>query len=61
MYQINNKGNWIALKEKIKLVYPIVTDEDLELDNGDEKELLKRLEKKFSKSKSEIISMIDRL
>ena len=61
MYQINNKGNWIALKEKIKLAYPTITEEDLKLNNGDESELLIRLQKKFSKTKKEIIRMIDKL
>jgi len=34
-------GNWIDLKEKIKLKYPIITEEDLELNDGEE--LLKKL------------------
>ena len=61
MYQINNKGNWIALKEKIRLAYPSVTEKDLELIDGDERDLLTRLQKKFSKTKREIIRMIDKL
>ncbi len=61
MYQINNKGNWIALKKKIKLAYPSITEEDLKLNNGDEFDLLIRLQKKFSKTKDEIIRMIDKL
>ena len=61
MYQINNKGNWIALKEKIRLAYPSVTEKDLELIDGDERDLLTRLQKKFSKTKREIITMIDKL
>jgi hypothetical protein len=36
MYQINNKGNWIALKEKIKQAYKNLTEDDLKLENGDE-------------------------
>ena len=61
MYQINNKGNWIALKAKIRQAYPIITDADLKLVNGDEYELLDRLQKKLSKTKKEIIVMIDKL
>ena len=61
MYQINNKGNWIALKKRIRLAYPIVTEADLELNDGDEGDLLARLQKKFSKNKKEIIRMIDKL
>jgi hypothetical protein len=61
MYQINNKGNWIDLKKRIRLAYPIITEKDLELDNGDERILLSRLQNKFAKSKKEVIAMIDKL
>ena len=61
MYQINDKGNWIALKKKIRLAYPIVTEADLKLNDGDEGNLLARLQKKLSKTKKEIIRMIDKL
>jgi hypothetical protein len=61
MYQINDKGNWIALKKKIRLAYPIVSEADLKLNDGDEGNLLARLQKKLSKTKNEIIRMIDRL
>jgi hypothetical protein len=61
MYQINDKGNWIALKKKIRLTYPIITEADLELNDGDEGDLLARLQKKLSKTKKEIIVMIDQL
>jgi|WetSurMetagenome_2_1015567.scaffolds.fasta_scaffold1325196_1 hypothetical protein len=61
MYQINDKGNWIDLKTKIKVAYPAVTDADLVLEGGEEIELLERLEKKLSKTKDEVIEMIDAL
>ena len=61
MYQINNKGDWIDLKQKIILAYPAITMDDLELNNGDKFDLLVRLQKKFSKTKKEIIMMIDKL
>ncbi|MCW9065352.1 MAG: hypothetical protein OQJ78_03575 [Ignavibacteriaceae bacterium] len=61
MYQINDKGNWIALKKKIRLAYPIVSEADLKLNEGDEGNLLARLQKKLSKTKREIIRMIDKL
>jgi hypothetical protein len=61
MYQINDKGNWIALKKKIRLAYPTITKADLELNEGDEGNLLARLQKKLSKTKREIIRMIDKL
>jgi hypothetical protein len=61
MYQINNKGNWIDLKKRIRLAYPIITEKDLELDDGDERILLTRLQNKFAWSKKEVIAMIDKL
>jgi hypothetical protein len=61
MYQINSKGDWIALKKRIMLSYPTITVEDLKLTDGDECDLLTRLQKKLSKTKSQIIKMIDKL
>ncbi|MCW9096786.1 MAG: hypothetical protein OQJ93_05305 [Ignavibacteriaceae bacterium] len=61
MYQINNKGNWIALKKRIILAYPTITEADLLLNNGDDFNLLARLQNKFSKTKKEIITMIDKV
>jgi hypothetical protein len=61
MYQINNKGNWIGLKKRIRLAYPTITKADLELNDGNEGNLLARLQKKLSKTKREIIRMIDKL
>jgi hypothetical protein len=55
MYQINNKGNWIALKKKIRLAILIVTVDDLKLDAGNERSLLDRLQKKLSKTKKKLL------
>jgi len=61
MYQINDKGNWIDLKEKIRLAYPTITEADLTVKDGEEFDLLNKLQKKFSKSKDEVVEMIDKL
>ena len=61
MYQINTKGNWIALKEKIKQIYTNITEDDLKLNNGNEGELLLRLQKKLGTTKKEVIVLIDNL
>ncbi len=61
MYQINDKGNWIFIKEKIRLAYPIINEKDLKLNDSDETDLLVRLQKKLSKTKEEVITMIDKL
>ena len=61
MYLLNNKGNWIALKKRIRLAYPEISEDDLKLNDGSEIDLLIRLQEKFSMTQSEIIRMIDRL
>ncbi len=61
MYQINNKGNWKALKKKILLAYPTITEADLKLEDGNEFELIAKLQEKFLKTRSEIVRMIDKL
>jgi len=61
MFLINNKGNWIALKEKIRLTYPTISEDDLKLNEYGELDLLIKLQKKFSKTQKEIIKMIDKL
>jgi hypothetical protein len=53
------EGNWADLKVKIKLAYPIITDEDLILNDGEELlDLLARLQNKYLKTNEEIIKMI---
>jgi len=55
------ENNWINLKEKIKLTYPIITEEDLELNDGEELvDLLARLQEKFIKNKDDIITMMNK-
>jgi hypothetical protein len=61
MYRINNKGNWVALKKKIRLTYPTITEDDLKLNDDGEFDLLLKLQRRFSKTQSEIVQMIDRL
>lgn len=51
--------NWIDLKKKIRLAYPIITEEDLILNDGEELlDLLARLQNKFLKTNEEMITMI---
>ncbi|MGA7722019.1 MAG: hypothetical protein WCA84_12695 [Ignavibacteriaceae bacterium] len=54
--------NWNDLKEKIKLNYPVISEEDLVLNDGEELlEILARLQIKFSKTNEEIITMVGKL
>jgi hypothetical protein len=54
-------GNWTCLKEKMKLRYPKLTEEDLEFKDGEELfYLLASVQKIFIRTKDEIITMIDK-
>lgn len=53
-------GNWNQIKGKLKQEYGQLTDDDLAYEEGQEDELIGRLQKKLGKSKEEIKSMIDR-
>lgn len=55
------KGNWNALKGKLKQKYAKLTDDDLLFVEGKENELLGRLEKKLGIAKDEIRSVIEKL
>lgn len=46
--------NWDEHKKKLQETYPQLTDEELMLEIGKEKELLERLQKKLGKTKQEI-------
>jgi hypothetical protein len=52
MYLINNKSNWIALKRKILLTYPAITEDDLELNDSSELNLLIRLQKNYQRHRA---------
>jgi len=53
------KGNWNELKGKLKQKYAKLTDNDLIFAEGQEDELLGRLEKRIGKSKEEISKQIE--
>ena len=55
------KGNWNELKGKIKQEYAELTDDDLTYEEGQEDEMLGRLQKKIGKSKQEVKDWIDSL
>lgn len=55
------KGNWDALKGKLKQKYAILTDDDLLFVEGKEDELLGRLEKKLGQTKDDIRKAIEKL
>lgn len=55
------KGNWNELKGKIKQEYAEVTEDDLAYEEGQEDEMLGRIQKKIGKSKQEVKDWIDSL
>lgn len=55
------KGNWNELKGKIKAEYAELTDDDLTYEEGQEDQLLGRLQQKIGKTKQEVKDWIDSL
>lgn len=55
------KGNWNVIKGKLKEEYGELTDDDLAYEEGQEDQLLGRLQRKMGKSKQEVKDMIDRI
>jgi len=53
------KGNWNQLKGKIKQKYGNLTDDDLTFREGQEDELIGRIQKKTGQARDEIISFIN--
>lgn len=52
-------GYWDTKKEKIKQKYPGITDQDLVLYDGKEKEMIENLEYKLGMTKLELAKMIE--
>jgi uncharacterized protein YjbJ (UPF0337 family) len=61
MNKLEMKGSWNELKGKLKQQYGNLTDDDLVFAEGQEDELLGRLQKKLGKSKDEVRQMIGKL
>jgi len=53
------KGNWNVIKGKLKQEYGELTDDDLAYEEGQEDELLGRIQKKVGKSKEDIKKFFD--
>jgi hypothetical protein len=54
-------GYWDIKKEKLKLLYPGITDEDVTYPEGKENEMMELLGNKLGKSKQELVSIIVKL
>lgn len=55
------KGNWNTVKGKLKQQYGELTDDDLTYSEGQEDELIGKIQKKTGKTKDEIKDFIDSL
>ncbi|MFT4536392.1 MAG: hypothetical protein ACI9P5_003768 [Saprospiraceae bacterium] len=55
------KGNWNIIKGSLKQEYADLTDDDLEYQEGQEDELIGRIQKKIGKTKDDVKAFIDSL
>ncbi|MBW3468541.1 CsbD family protein [Arthrospiribacter ruber] len=55
------KGNWNEIKGKLKQKYGELTEDELTYAEGQEDELLGKIQKKTGKSKEEVKNFIDSL
>ena len=55
----NYKGSWNIIKGKLKQSYGDLTDDDLTYAEGQEDEMLGRLQRKVGKTKEELRSQIN--
>jgi len=53
------KGNWNVMKGKLKEEYAELTDDDLMYEEGQEDQLLGRIQKKTGQTKDEVKKWVD--
>lgn len=61
MDKLEIKGKWHEVKGKLKQNYSELTDDDLRYQEGQEEELVGRLEQKLGKSRDEVVKMLKNL
>ena len=59
MNTLQLKGNWNIMKGKMKQKYAQLTDNDLQYVEGQEKELIGRIQKRTGKTREEVEEAID--
>lgn len=59
--ELKIRGNWNEIKGKIKQQYGELTDDDLKYEEGQEDQLIGRLQKKIGKTKEQVIDWIESL
>jgi len=61
MDKLEIKGNWNELKGKLKQKYAALTEDDLKYAEGQDDELIGKLQKKLGKTRDEIIKELKSL
>ena len=61
MDKLELKGNWHELKGKVKQAHGDLTDDDLKYEDGQDEELLGRLQKKLGKTRDEVVDWLKSL
>jgi uncharacterized protein YjbJ (UPF0337 family) len=61
MDKLDLKGKWNEMKGKIKQEYADWTDDDLKYEEGQEDELLGRLQQKLGKAREDVIDWLNGL
>ncbi len=61
MDKLDLKGKWNELRGKIKQEYADWTDDDLKYEEGQDEELLGRLQQKLGKAREEVIDWLKSL
>jgi uncharacterized protein YjbJ (UPF0337 family) len=58
--ELNLKGNWNVVKGKLKQAYGDLTDDDLAYTNGNEDELVGRIQKKIGSTAADVRHMLNK-
>ena len=58
--QLNLKGNWNVVKGKLKKAYGDLTDDDLTYVEGQEDELVGRIQKRIGTTAADIRTLLDK-
>ncbi|WDF68750.1 CsbD family protein [Sphingobacterium oryzagri] len=61
MDKLDLKGKWNELKGKVKQEYAEWTDDDLKYEEGQDEELLGRMQQKLGKTREEVIDWLKSL
>jgi len=61
MDSLDLKGKWNELKGKVKQQYADLTDDDLAYQDGQDDELLGRIQQKLGKSREQVIDWLNSL